>query len=422
MKIAHISFEHTGGGAARAAYHLHSHLRERGVDSLFYVVNKSIDDASVEKFVGFFDFMWLVGRQRISNIVRKLAACRNNEVVSVNVLPSGLVGKINRLDADLIHLHWIGGDLLSLKEIVGINKPVVWTCHDCWPYLGLEHFPRAMNSNAFSRGYDTDGDAFQQWNRRIWLRKKTVFADFGGALIAPSQWVLKQLNASPLFPGANKYLLANHIDTDVFCSGKDQDQLRRRYQIPRNRFVVLFSAVSAFDDPRKGYQHLRKALGHLSNAPERESLYLLVCGAEVAGEVTVASFAGRSVGFVREENIMAELYALADVVVVPSEIETFGLVAAEALSCGTPVVAFETSGLIDIVDHEVNGYLASAFDSRELAKGIQWVKHARDLSESCVAKVHRCFHKNVVLSQTLDVYEKEIRRQRRQLSCCPYPG
>jgi len=59
--------------------------------------------------------------------------------------------------------------------------------------------------------------------------------------------------------------------------------------------------------------------------------------------------------------------------VVPSRGEAFGQTASEAQSCGTPAVAFDTSGLRDIVDHKVTGYIAKAFESSDLAKVIEWV-------------------------------------------------
>jgi glycosyltransferase involved in cell wall biosynthesis len=58
---------------------------------------------------------------------------------------------------------------------------------------------------------------------------------------------------------------------------------------------------------------------------------------------------------------------------VPSTQEAFGQTASESLACGTPVVAFNATGLKDIVEHQKNGYLAQPFDSQELAQGIIWV-------------------------------------------------
>ena len=74
-----------------------------------------------------------------------------------------------------------------------------------------------------------------------------------------------------------------------------------------------------------------------------------------------------------EDECLAKVYAAADVMVVPSRYEAFGQTASEALACGTPVVAFEVTGLKDIVDHQHNGYLAQPYDSEDLARGIAWV-------------------------------------------------
>ncbi len=66
-------------------------------------------------------------------------------------------------------------------------------------------------------------------------------------------------------------------------------------------------------------------------------------------------------------------YSSADVMVVPSKQEAFGQTASEAMACGTPVVAFGATGLLDIVDHKINGYLATPFDTAELAQGIRTI-------------------------------------------------
>lgn len=67
------------------------------------------------------------------------------------------------------------------------------------------------------------------------------------------------------------------------------------------------------------------------------------------------------------------LYSAADVMVIPSLQDNLPNTGKEALACGTLVVAFDTCGLPDIVDHEVAGYLVKTFDSSDLAQGIKWV-------------------------------------------------
>jgi glycosyltransferase involved in cell wall biosynthesis len=77
-------------------------------------------------------------------------------------------------------------------------------------------------------------------------------------------------------------------------------------------------------------------------------------------------------GRLRDETLIAA-YAAADVLVVPSRQEAFCQTATEALACGTPVVAFAATGLLDVVEHQGCGYLAQPYDSTDLARGILWV-------------------------------------------------
>src|SRR5262249_15055159 len=70
---------------------------------------------------------------------------------------------------------------------------------------------------------------------------------------------------------------------------------------------------------------------------------------------------------------LALAYSAADVMIVPSREDNFPLTALEALACGTPVVGFDTTGLVDMVDHLRTGYLAHSFDVHDLLNGILWV-------------------------------------------------
>ena len=78
------------------------------------------------------------------------------------------------------------------------------------------------------------------------------------------------------------------------------------------------------------------------------------------------------VGYVSNPQEMVSLYNMADVMVVPSLTEVFGQTASEAMACGVPVVAFHCTGIQEVVDHKVNGYLAKPYDTLDLAEGILW--------------------------------------------------
>jgi len=105
------------------------------------------------------------------------------------------------------------------------------------------------------------------------------------------------------------------------------------------------------------------------------------------------------VGNIHDNLTLALIYAAADVMVISSIEEAFGLTAAEALACGTPVVCFDVGGLKDIVDHQENGYRAVCFDANDLARGIHWVLENPErwskLSSQASSKANSCFSQAV---------------------------
>ena len=99
---------------------------------------------------------------------------------------------------------------------------------------------------------------------------------------------------------------------------------------------------------------------------------LLLFGGDKGREYNIQGFDVINIGHIYGEDALAEVYSVSSITVTPSRIESFAQVAAESLSCETPVVAFDYSGLQDIVVHKETGYLAEPFDPKSLAIGLLW--------------------------------------------------
>src|SRR5206468_12248001 len=85
-----------------------------------------------------------------------------------------------------------------------------------------------------------------------------------------------------------------------------------------------------------------------------------------------ASFLGR----ISNDEQLALNYAAADAFLIPSLEDNLPYTVMESLSCGTPVIAFTTGGIPDMVHHEYNGYLAKYRSSESFADGMEWIfKH-----------------------------------------------
>lgn len=118
----------------------------------------------------------------------------------------------------------------------------------------------------------------------------------------------------------------------------------------------------------------------------------------------------RYVGLLSDDTVVRQACAAADVTGVPSTEEAFGKTAAESMSCGTLVVPFDATGLVDVVGHKTSGYRATPFEASDLARGINWVFEDEDrwsaLSEAGRTAVKQRFSVVSVANEYAALYDE----------------
>ena len=187
---------------------------------------------------------------------------------------------------------------------------------------------------------------------------------------------------------------------------------RDRLGIAPDARVILFGAINAAGDPRKGYAELAAALEELAEKDPDGGCSLLVFGASEPPAGSKPAIPTRFLGHIHDDLTLALIYSAANVMVVPSRLEAFGQTATEAMASGTPVVAFAGSGLLDVVEHRITGYLAKPYDTSDLASGIGFVLEARSsepegdrLSLAARERAVRLFGFENVAGQVKSLYE-----------------
>lgn len=374
MKVLTISHSDSLGGAARAAFCLHCALRQAGIDSRMLVNHATVADWTVSApDTTYHKIVARVG-PHIDQQLCRLHKTSNQIQRSPAFIPSPWLARINQSDADIVHLHWIAADTLSMADIGKITKPIVWTMHDMWPFAGAEHY---VADDRWREGYLATNrprnDGGWDINRWVWNRKKKAWRK-PLTVVGVSRWLADSAAASALMRGWPASAIANPIDMESW-KPINKREARALLQIPEGKPVVAFGAWGV-DQPHKGFDLLRAALRALmSRGLELELLVFGQLGPKTP--ITVA-FPTRYAGHLHDDLSLRIHYSAADVMVVPSRIEAFGQTTSEALACGTPVVAFGATGLLDVVDHKSTGYLASPFDVDDLANGIAWVIDSRD--------------------------------------------
>ena len=402
MKVLIISATDKRGGAGIAAYRLCSALRDCGVDAQMLVQEKSSDDDWVILHKTFLGRLGVLLRKVLDRLAWWLLHHGKGELLfSTSWVPSGrLVKQINKLKPDIVHLHWVQGGMLRIEDIAKIQAPLVWTAHDMWVCTGGSHYCDTCHLP------NTTHESFtEKWN----IKRKKKLYDYKKdiTIIALSNWLAGICKESALCANMNIATLPNVVDTNIFAP-LDKKGARQQLQLPADKRLVVFGAMNATSDPRKGYRELVAALNLLKS----DNVELIVFGANKGEDIS--NYKTHYIGHISSVEKMAQLYNVADVVVVPSMQEAFGLVAVEAMACKTPVVAFGTTGLLDIVDHKKNGYLAKPFSAQDLANGIDWVlKNNQDgkLGKCAREKVIQHFSADAVVPRYIDLYKRIITKK-----------
>jgi glycosyltransferase involved in cell wall biosynthesis len=413
MRVVHVSPVDTAGGAAKGAYGLHKALRAANVDSLMLVMRKYSNDPSVLSRPGGLNIAYQAMRDRLDRVPLRFYNWDQSGWWTVGWLPFNIRKAIDKLKPDIIQFHWAGRGVAPIDTLGHLNPyPLVWTLRDMWPLTGGCHY--SGNCTRFLTGCGrcpqlgsrSDADITSwQWNRKL-----RAWRDVPVNIVAPSNWMADCAMKSPLMRGKQISMIPNGVDVSRF-KPIERAAARAAWNLPMDSKVILFGAINSTSDPRKGFSYLAEALGQLAKAGWDKKAVAVVFGASTDKKIDVG-LPLLNVGTLEDDVSLAMLYSAADVMVVPSIQENAGKTAIEAMSCGTPVVAFANTGQVDIVDHKVNGYLAEDLSSDDLARGIAWCLEAEEgatvLSLAARGKVLRCFDIRAIANQYIALYEQCI--------------
>jgi glycosyltransferase involved in cell wall biosynthesis len=415
MRVLHLCTSDIRGGAARGAYWLHRALRERGVDSRMLVGRKYSDDPDVFTPGGALAPITERIRDRLDALPLRRYAKTDESYWTVGWVPRHIEKSVDSLDPDVIHLHWTGGGFLPVTALARLRRPLVWTLRDMWAFTGGCHYSGACHRFEVACGAcpQLRSGKEHDLSRIVRQRKERAWANLDLTLVPISRWLAECVRRSGLFPGRAIEIIPNGLDTHVFRP-TPKAGARAAWNLPPGKRYILFGALGAVQDRRKGYEKFVEATRYLARACWSTRAEILVFGdlaPDNAGELAIPA---RFLGHIDDDRRLAELYAAADVMVAPSLQEAFGKTVIEAMACGTPVVAFDGTGPADIIAHRKTGYLAKAFDARDLANGIAWCLAAPDhteyLGRAARERAESRFDISVIADRYADLYRRRCGR------------
>lgn len=409
IKVGIVSHSDYLGGADRSAYRLHRALLKNEIDSTMFVDHAATRDNSVvvpgNKYSRFLKSL----KPRLARVLDPLLASKTDEKLSTAFIPSGWAKFLNNSDVDVVHLHWPHNEMMSISDIGKITKPLVWTLHDMWAFCGAEHI---THEKRFIEGYNKSNRSNQEsgvdlkkwtWRRKVkkWQRPINI--------ITPSNWMKDVAKSSYLMNKWSIQVIPNTIDT-AFWSPADIKYSRNLLGLPQNRKILLFGAIGGRSNKNKGFEILKNALLHLSKT-DLDPL-LIIVGESNRKNNKIFGLDTFYLGHLHDDISMKLAYCSADVVLIPSKIENLPNMAIESTACGTPVVAFNTGGISDIIQHKINGWLAKKFEAADFADGIKWVfSNTADtqlLSRNARKLAVENFNEKKIVEMHMEIYNELI--------------
>ena len=374
LDLVHLCTYGDIGGASRATYRLHKGLLELGMRSRLLVGRSAVADPSVIPVNA--GWRGVAKRKLCSGLnegAKQLYAVRPGRNFSINLgREFSLSGHPIIRNADVLTLYWVGNGFFNPSLLKSFHKPVVWRLSDTWPLTGGCHYPGdCLGYLGACGGCPQLGRAGENdLSRKGWSSKKEAYRSANLTVVAPSRWIADLARESSLLGDKQIVHIPTGVRTDLF-KPMDRDALRQKYGLDPKVPYVLFGAMEALGNPRKGPEILNEALGLLAHAGR--DLELLVFGSDGTDQTHLDHFRTHYLGRIREEERLAEIYNLASVFVAPSLEENLANTVLESLSCGTPCVAFNVGGMPDMIRHRENGVLVEEIEPSGLATGIDWV-------------------------------------------------
>ena len=261
--------------------------------------------------------------------------------LSVEWLLDIITSRIAALNPDVVNLHWIGDGFVVAEALSEFNKPIVWTLHDMSAFTGGCYCSQECDRYTKSCGNCPLLGHNKSWNlsRWAWQRKAKAWQNLKLTIVTFSKWLAKSAKSSSLLKNSDIRVIPNGLDTGTYkpC---DRQTARNILNLPQDRQLILFGALSSTSNKRKGFPLLMQALKQLSNYEKSQNWELIVFGASQPKEKQDIDLKIRYLGTLSDDICLALIYAAADVFVAPSVHENLPNAVMEALAGGTPCVAF----------------------------------------------------------------------------------
>lgn len=316
-----------------------------------------------------------------------------------NVATAKLIHWIDSIKPDIIHLHNLHSNYINYTVLLSyIQKrriKTIITLHDCWFFTGkCFHFlydgclKWQENCGRCPRKRKEQASLVFDFSKKVLADKKRLIGDNANVqIVAVSEWLAAEARKS-ILRNRPISVIRNGIDLGVF---QPQEINRAEKNIPEDEFVLLAMANKWFAP--ENVNIVKELLDSLETGMR---VIVVGCNGNQASHDTRVTCLGRL-----NAQQLAQYYSLADVFVNLTKVDSFPTVNMEAISCGTPVVTFDSGGSRESIVEGVTGYVVPYGNVKLLVEKIELIKHVgkRAYSDRCRDMARKHFDKSICFDE-----------------------
>lgn len=304
---------------------------------------------------------------------------------------------------DIIHLHNLHGYFLNIEmlfqELQKLNKPVIWTLHDCWSFTGhCAYFTSAgcekwkSNCSHCMQLKEYPKSLYYDNCSKNFIMKKKLFSEYlKMQIVTPSIW-LEGLVKESFLKGHMLQTIYNGIDFNIYKPRKSN--WRKQHHL-ENKTVLL--GVANIWSKRKGMERFYK----LAKCLDKDLYQIVLVGAM---KHTNKEAEKKIITILQTQNRieLAEIYSAADIFINFSEEETMGLTTVEAIACGTPALVYNRTALPEIL-----GIEKYCLYTDDVSEWIDKIEHI-DKNDFNIEDFQERFDKHKQYKKYIELYEEKL--------------
>jgi len=383
MKILVIGTIDNKGGAALISWELRKKLRAAGHTVTTFVRYKYSGEPDV----------FIIPRKRYQDWLVKLFA---NDLMFA--WTDYLLETKEFKEADIVHCHNLHSNFFDLKTLqkMSLQRPLIWTLHDMWAFTGF------ASDSATLKNPNKKKFLLFLWDNtsRLLRIKKKIYEKSKLHIVAVSEWLKKEVQKSVL---GNQSItrIYNGIDTEIF-KPYDKTLARKELGLPLDKKIVACGI--------KGWVDSNKIIDDYAG---RDDIFFAAIG---HSNIQTKNKNFTHFPYTENKKLLCLYLSAADVFLYPTPGDSFGLISAESLSCGTPVVTYNIDALPEIVSHKETGYVAEYENLNDAKNGIEYILNlSKDnyalMSAKARERIASNFSREKMCAEYLVLYKKILEKR-----------